>query len=428
MRVIALLLMVAACASCQREEAPQAGAPQVERAAKAPVRTDTSAAAQEKSDPESLLETKNIRILPAGHQVFVHIEDIKNLDAILADIATLPASEAKDRALESVFCEVAKSDPAQAREFLKQWSDGLVQAWLGVAQEIARTLGKTDLTAAREFILQEVPPSMQIDVWGALIEVLPPADQVAVFRTLPDGQYKLQIAAAMIHPWLATDPAAVAAWVDEFAVGMGREELFNLGKPLRSSKSKENRDPQAWRAAFHAAATPEARTFFAKNAVEQAKGEQKQELMAEFAEKLPDVKSKVPDRPWDDDPAAWVKTLSPEAAAALPPEEVKSLIDLWSQLNAPKAFEWAVAQRRPEAAEALARLYDQDPKEAVALAPKMPAGEHRDKTLGNLCLTAAQRGDETSAQALLRLISDPQSREETRAHVQRNMKPRAGGK
>jgi hypothetical protein len=428
MRVVALLLIVAACASCRREESPQARAAGGERAAKAPVRTDTSAAAQEKSDPELLLETKNIRVEPSGFRFYIQIKDIGNLDAILADIATLPASEAKDRALESVFCEVAKSDPARAREFLKQWSDGIVPAWLGVAQEIARTLGKSDPAAAREFILQEVPTSMQIDVWGALIEVLPPADQVAVFRTLPDGQCKLQIAAAMIHPWLATDPAAVAAWVDEFAVGMGREELFNLGKPLRSSKSKENRDPQAWRAAFHAATTPEARTFFARNAVEHAERAQKQELMAEFAEKLPDVKSKVPDRPWDDDPAAWVKTLSPEATVALPPEEAFRMIQYWSQQNAPKAFEWAVAQGRPEAAEALARLYDQDPKEAVALAPKMPAGEHRDKALSSICWSAAHRGDETSARALLPLISDPQLRDQMSGNVERNMKPRAGGK
>lgn len=427
MRVIALLLIVAACASCRREEVPQARAAGVERAAKAPVQT-AATAAEDPSDSESLLETKNIRILPAGHQVFVHIEDIRNLDAILADIATLSASEAKDRALESVFCEVAKSDPARAREFLKQWSDGLVQAWLGVAQEIARNLGKTDLTAAREFILQEVPPSMQIDVWGALIEVLPQADQLAVFRTLPDGQCKLQIAAAMIHTRLTADPAAVAAWVDEYAVGMGSEELFNLGKPLRSSKSEENRDIQAWRAAFHAAATPEARTFFAKKAVEYAKQAQKQELVAEFSEALPDVKSRVPYKPWQGDPAAWVKTLSAEDVTALTPEEAFAMIRYWSQSNAPKAFEWAVAQGRPEAAEALERLYDQDPKEAVALAPKMPAGKERDKALGSLCWNAARRGDETSIRALLPLISDPQFREQTSGDVQRNMKPRAGGK
>ncbi len=422
-----MLLIVAACASCQRKEAQQAGAAGVERSAKAPVRSH-DAAAQEKSESKFLLETKNIRIRPGGSRFHIDIEDIGNLDAILADLATLPSSEAKDRALESVFCEVAKTDPARAREFLKQWQGGKIAAWMGVAQEIARALGKTDPAAAREFILQEVPSSVQIDVWGALIEVLPQADRLAVFRTLPEGQCKLQIAAAMIHTWLAADPAAVAAWLDEYVPGMRSEELYFLGKPLRSSKTEENRDPQVWRAAFHAAATPEARAFLAQKAVEYAKRAQRQELLAEFAETLPDVKTQVNERPWEGDPGAWVKTLSPAELAALPPEEAQRLIEYWSKMNGRNAFEWAVEQGRPEAGVALERLYYQDPKEAVALAPKMPAGKDRDRALGSICWSACLSGDQASAQAFLPLISDPQFRDQTSETVKLNMKPRPGGK
>jgi hypothetical protein len=425
MRALALLLIVATCASCQRKETPQAGAAGADRPAKTPLRAD---APEEKSAPKPLLKTKNILIGSTGSGFSYNTAVAKDPGPILADIATLPRSAAKDRAMESVLSKVAQADPVRARELLKQWPDGKAEAWIGVAQEIVRALGKTDPAAAREFILKEVPASLQIDAWGAFMEALPQADRPAILASLPEGSSKLRIAAAMITTWLPDDPAAVAEWLDEFATGRSPREIGTLNEPWHYISPRRDNDPLAWLAAFHAAETPEAQRYFAENALKYASPEQKRQWRMDFAEAVPDLKERAPAPAWYDNPAAWAKALSPEAVAALPPEEAREMIQHWGQKNARKAFDWALAQGRPEAAQALERLYYEEPKEAVDLASGVPAGKERDDALFTICQMAAHFGDGSSARELVSLISDPQRQAFMRQHVEERLKARQAAK
>lgn len=421
-RTYLLFLIIAACASCHREEAAKAPPGAATRPAKAPVQAKS--ATEERAPGKPLLHTKNIHISATGKMMQFGSWVGKDPEPVLADLATMPPSETKDRAMSSVLKAVAQVDPAKARDLLKQWPEGRADAWLEVAQAIARGMGPTQLAAVQDFISQGVPPSMQSEIWAAYMDLLPPADQLTILDKLLEGNLKLRIAAAMVSSWVPDDPAAVAAWLDGFAVGKSPREIDTLNEPWRTYGERRDTDPLAWLAAFHAAETPEAQQFFAENALRFASEEQKQQWQMEFAEVLPDLKARASGKPWDQDPAAWVAKLSPQDVAALPAEQAKELIRQWGQKNPRKALDWALAQGRPEAARALDLLYYQEPREAVALASGVPAGKERDEVLSTICDMAAFYGDEASARQLLPLISDQQQQDRIRLAVERRLQDR----
>ncbi len=421
-----LLLLIAACASCHREEAAKAPPDTAALPGKAPVQAKP--VAEEKAAAKPLLHTKNIHISATGKMMSFGTSVAKDPEPVLADLAAMPASAAKDRAMSSVLESVAKEDPAKARELLKQWPNGRADAWLDVAQAIARGMGATQLAAVQDFISHDVPPAMQSEVWAAYMDLLVPEDQLAILDKLPEGHLKLRIAAAMVSTWVPDDPAAVAAWLDGFAVGKSEEEINTLNEPWRTYGERRDTDPLAWLAAFHAAETVEARQFFAENALRYVSAEQKEQWQREFAEILPGMKKDTSERAWGQDPAAWVSKLSPQEVAALPAEDAKELIRQWGQKNPRKALDWALAQGRPEAARALDLLYHQEPKDAVELASGVPAGRERDEVLSTICDIAAFYGDEASARQLLPLISDPQTQDRIRQAVEGRLKERKAKK
>ena len=109
----------------------------------------------------------------------------------------------------------------------------------------------------------------------------------------------------MITTWLPDDPAAVAAWLDGFALGKGPREIDTLNEPWLTYGERRDMDPLAWLAAFHAAETVAAQQFFAENAMRYVGAEQKEQWQREFAEILPGMKKGIPERAWAQDPAAW---------------------------------------------------------------------------------------------------------------------------
>ncbi len=370
--------------------------------------------------PEPLLNTPRIIVNRRGGVGFAIIPNAGQAEAMLADIRTLPPSAARDRAIGTVIASLAGVDPAQARALLEAWNDGLISSWLDAAQKVLRQLAKSDPETAARFIEQSVPAAARAGMWSSFLADLAPEAQLPYFDRIPESSEKLTIAANLLLVWVAENPVACAAWLDEFAVGLTKDELQTIGTPRRYG-ANPNRKIEPRLAAFRAAKTQEARSIFAEDAWQKADPSERAGLISELQEAIPETVASEWESVVRKDPAAYAARLTPEQIAAFSRDDMRKLIEYWAEDHPEAAIQWAMEHGRPEAASALGRLHSLEPKKAVALAlaGKLPPGGDRDQAISSLCQTIATR-DAESAKAMLPLISDPQMREGTRKMVEKD--------
>lgn len=411
---IMFVLAVAACDS-KKESVRETTAPQSRRDSRA----DHPAAPSSTVLPP-LLKTPRITVSATGTGFFhAIIRNAAEADAILADVRTLPPSAGRDRVTGGVLTSLAKVDPEAARTRLLEWGDGLISHWLDAARVVAEQLGKTDPKAAARFIEESVPRASQAVVWRHFLTGLPPQTRAPFFGRIPEGDLKSVMAVDLIAVWLETEPQACASWLEEFTAGWGNEEFEDLNLPLwNATASKKGAEP--WLTAFRAASGAETRRLFANAAWSHAVAAERAALLPVLQEVLPDLE----DREWEntvrDHPAAYANALTTGQIAAVSTEDMSKLISSWSRISPQAALDWALLHQRPEAAAALVPLYYQEPKSALAFASKLPPGKPRDQAIGSLCQSIAHDGDKPAAESLLPLITNSDSREQTRKAIHGN--------
>lgn len=412
--IILLALSAAACRenSKSRTQNSAPRSPTTSRAANPP------AAASGVLEP--LLKTPGIMVIGRGATSYAKIQNADQAEGMLADIRTLPPSAARDRAIGSVIGSLAEVDPAQARALLEAWNDGLISSWLEAAQKILRQLAKSDPETAAQLINQFVPAAARAGMWSSFLYELSPEAQLPFFERIPESSEKLTIAANLLLVWVAENPVACAAWLDEFAVGLTKEELQTVGNPRRYG-ANPNCEIEPRLAAFRAAKTPEARRVFAADAWQKAAPSERAGLISELQDVIPEQVASEWESVVRKDPAGYATRLTSEQIAAFSPGDMRKLIDQWAEDHPEAAIQWAMEHGRPEAASALGRLHSLEPKKAVALAMagKLPPGRDRDQAISRICQTISVRDAET-AKAMLPLISDAQMREGTRKMVEKD--------
>lgn len=416
-QVIPLLLTFSLACCGKRESMPAA---QAAKPSKAPV---VAAVPPDSWANSFVLDTPRIRIRK-GYQADI-LAPIADANAILKDIGSLPKSATRDHAIGTVIEKVAELDPAAARQLLLDWTDGLARVWADTAEKVGIAIAKTDPGGLAAFISNEVPETMRSGVWSQSLNHIPPAERLAYLEHVVESQDKLVMMADMMAAWLPQDPKAVAAWLDQFAIGRNAEEIAILakpglyldaaGKPIPGSRTED------WLAALRSATNPEARAFLARQVLASSGGAPDAALLAELATAESSVANLARDKAIQHDAAAFAANLSPQEIAGLTPEVADNLIGEWSKKQPRRALDWAMEHGRPEAATALMALYYQEPGESIVLAPTLATGKERDATIRSICALEASNGKAETARTLLTLISDPERREAVRQNVERHL-------
>ena len=408
--LLPLLLVLAAC----REKA---AAPIGQAPAKSGTNVSGPAPAAV-AGPGLLFDSPGLRILGGGEICPLPGLGGELPETTLAEIRRLPPSPLRDGAIAAVIGEVARTDPAQARTLLREWTDGRMIAWIGAANAVAYGLAQSDRDALLDFMAKEVPPALQSEVWGNCLLDLPPAERIPYFEHVPESRKKLNILADFVNDLLPEDPQATARWLEDFAEGRDAKEIAILAEYRRFGGIglKTWPEPRAdtWLAALRFATTPEVRAFLARQALAAAGESISPALFNELAEADPAVAGLAREKVIRRDPAAYAGTLAEAEIANLTPEETAKLVSLWAERQPRQALDWAMQHGRPETGSALWRLYDQEPQEALALAPKLTPGKERDDAVQSVAAKSTHNGDLTTALSLLPLISDPAKRESTR--------------
>ena len=409
----AIILAVVALGACEKEEPGTTSERSVAAAPNA--RSPPPVAALPKTF-QPLLKTDRVMVTISGNMSWSDTIIATEIDAVLADIRTLPPSSARDRALATALGLFAKTDPGRAADLLVAWDDARMTFWLDAAGEIVAQQAKTDREAAADFIVTHVPVAAQVSVWDEFLWRLPPADQVAYLDRIPQSSAKKQIVTDLVHAWTDADPATSAAWLDTFIQGLSPRDLKELQQRRRFMGGFKI-DPRPWLAAANAAATPEARKFFAEVGWGHTRESPDPELVARFAEFLPEIAAREQDRQMEKDPAGFAAGLSPEEVASLPTKTRQQLIDRWTATHPSDALEWAVKHQLPEAIPALRSLYSQDPEAAMKVSKTLPKSDALDEALAYFIHMIARSGDTSAARDLLPLFSSAEKRSEAEMKI-----------
>lgn len=410
-----LALILLTLAACREQPEKTATSPDP-----LPARTPRSApaAADDARSNKPLLKTPRITITDTGNGRFSPvIRDAAQAEATLADIRSLPPSAARDSATSGIIGDLAKVDPAAARRLFEEWDDALISAWLDAAKTIARELGKSDPEAAAAFIRDSIPAAASLSVWAQFLVTLPPADRVPHIEALPEGSEKIRIAGDLVHAWLADDPAACARWLDGFVQGRSAEELREITTSVHGG-FEPGADTGQRLTALRTATDPLLRGILAEHLWAKADAAEREAHFTEVEQDIPDLAQRDRQSAIAAAPAAFAVSLSPSQAAELPANEMKVIMDRWSAKHPAAALRWAIDHRRPEAAIALLPLYQEEPREVLDLANKIPSGKELDSALASLCAQAAFDGRADLARALLPLIENPAQREAATRNVE----------
>jgi hypothetical protein len=419
MRLAFLIMVGISLTACREQEASEVRA----KEAGTRVRVASPAAARPKPLPPPLLQTPRITIFSGGSGMgYLAVQNREQADAMLADIRTLPPSSGRDRAISSVIGSLAGVDAAYARTVLENWQDGLIEHWIAAARSVAMDFGRTDPEAGADFILECVPRPSQVDVWSHFLSVLTPEQRVPFFESIPESSSRLQIAGSLVRVWVGEDPAACAAWLDEFAAGTSAEERrMYLCRPVFIDH-RVKVDPVSWLAAFRAASRPEARAVLADGVWNNTEDSMKAEILPELEEAIPGLVGQEKERIIAEDPAGYAAALSEAQIRELSEKDVRSILNSWGGSHPKEAVQWAIDHDRPEGGDSLARLFYFDPKAAVDLAPHLPAGKTRDYAILNLTDQVAKELGQDVAKGLLPLISDEALRERKRQEMEGGVK------
>ncbi|HEY1123160.1 MAG TPA: hypothetical protein VGE67_16220 [Haloferula sp.] len=404
---LAITIAVLALGACEKKEENRSTS--VEKTVSSiPTAVPSSVATLPKA-LQPLLKTDRVMVTISGNMSWRDATIATEIDAVLADIRTLPPSTARDKALATALGLYAKTDPRRAADLLVAWHDAKITSWLDAAEKILTELAKIDREAAADFIVTQVPVTAQVSVWSEILWRFPPAEQVSYLDRIPQSSAKKQIVNDLLHAWTDADPAASAAWLDTFIRGLSERDLKDLETRRRYINGFKV-DPKPWLTAAHEASTPEARKFFAEVGWKNTQGKAAPELVTQFAEFLPDVAAREQSRQIDENPAGFATGLSPETVASMPTATRKQLIERWAGSHPADALDWAVKHELPEAALALRPLYSQDPAAAVSLAKTVPKGDALNNALSSLTHMVAMDGNPSAARDLLPLISNAESR------------------
>ncbi len=413
MKALPILLGILVLASCHREKREGT----VAAPAETPATTGQAAPPPKKRHG---IETPRVRISAAGNLMEFPAKVAGQVDAVLADIRLMKASGKRDEAISSVISQLAYEDPELARAKLKEWPDGLVYPWSQAAARIAQRFATTDPAAAADFILNDVPRNLQIQVWRDSILFVPAAERAAYFDRIIESHAKRSLAADLIPAWIAEDPATAGLWLDGLLAGFDDSDLqefrslsTHAGTLVKPAGRTEHtgKDPQQWLAAFRAATGIAARAFLAEVTWEMADESLRDAAAAELAEACPNLEEIATSAAIKRDPAGFAATLSPAEAAALSPEVARKLIGWWATKHPRQALEWAQEHQRPEAAAALPWIHSREPEEALEMIATWQPGSELDLALASLCYTTARLGDLATARKLHARIGDKESRD-----------------
>lgn len=369
-----------------------------------------------------MLLTPKLSILATGEIIPQEGMTAADAEESLTEIRRLPPMRRRDSAIAAVIAQLAKTDPGYARKLLAEWEDGLTNARMDAATAIASSFATMQPEALTGFVTQDIPRSLQVEVWGRCLLEIPAGERLAYLDQIPESKEKLAILADFVVDYLKQDPLAAAAWLDELSQGMSEEELSVLGKSgnffgLRS-EPRPVLQAQDWLVALRAATTAEARAFLARQALAAAGDTPAASLLAELYSADPEVAELVRNQAIERDPAAYAATLDRPAIAALSSEQLGKLVTNWAERQPRPALDWAMQHGRPEAASALRALYDQEPQEALALLPSLTPGIHRDEALRSICARASHARKKDLALGLLQYFSDPAIKERTRLFIE----------
>ncbi|MES2440435.1 MAG: hypothetical protein V4584_15305 [Verrucomicrobiota bacterium] len=414
-----VLLLVVSVVACREEKKRESPGDVPAKSSRTVVESPRSAAAL--GLPPHLLVTPRVTVSSSGMAVgFGAILNSAQAEAVLADIRTLPASTGRDRAIGSIIVSLASVDPGQARTLLEKWNDGLISRWLEAAEAVAKNLAKSDPEVGARFIEESVPRAAQADVWNRFLADLPPAERVGFLERIPESSSKLRMGASLVLVWLREDPASCAAWLDDFAAGKSPEELeYSLSNPSFYPQPMKT-EASAWLAGFRAAKGAESREILAKGVWKNSEDGGKAGLVSELQDVIPKQIEGERGRMIEADPAAYSAALSPSQVSGISRDDMGEIISSWAKLHPLEAIQWALDHGRPEAAKALGALYLLEPKNAIALASKLPAGSDRDQAISGLCYSVARDAGPEAAKAMLPLISNPEFREGMRKEIDRD--------
>jgi hypothetical protein len=353
-----------------------------------------------------------------------------NPDAAFAKVREMPTSSTRDGAFCDVLAVVAENDPSRARLIFNNWESLAYSLWTVAAVRVATELAKLDPAKAREFIGSDLPSGRRAYVWSQLLVSMEPALAASFYGSIPEGTRRMDRVGELMKRWTLQDPGAAAAWLDSIVAGLDPSEIKEfegfgnaiIGEP----KDRQPKPPEVLagaKSSYEAARHPMARQLLAKlylREVERSAPDQLVEITAAAEAETGGVTDGVARRQMYADPAGYAAALSPEEIKALPVQAIRDLADAWSIMDVAAAADWFRDQGRMEVAGMVAgRWFTLDPEKAVAFALALPQGPGRDDALRSLCHFAASEGKNQMSESCYEAIQDPQTKKSAGEELKR---------
>jgi hypothetical protein len=192
-------------------------------------------------------------------------------DAAFAKVRELPKSSTRDGAFCDVLAVVAENDPSRARRIFNNWELLAFNFWSVAAVNVATELAKLDPAMAREFIGSDLPSGRRASVWSTLALKMEPSLAASLYGSVPEGTMRMYCVGELVKRWTPHDPQAAAAWLDTIVAGVDPSEIKDFqgfGNVIigetNDGKPKPHAVLEGAKSAYEAARHPMARQLLAK--------------------------------------------------------------------------------------------------------------------------------------------------------------------